>query len=39
MDTFSFVYKDTAYNYEPKGSYWRFMNTDGTYDIYDYDDW
>jgi hypothetical protein len=28
-----------AYNYEPKGNYWRLMNTDGTYDVYDYDDW
>jgi hypothetical protein len=39
MDTFSYVYKDMAYNYEPKGNYWRLMNTDGTYDVYDYDDW
>lgn len=37
MDTFSYVHKDVAYNYEPKGTYWRFMNTDGTYDVYDYD--
>lgn len=39
MDTFSYVQADTAYNFEPKGNYWRFMNTDGTYEIYDYDDW
>ncbi len=39
MDTFSYVQNNVAYNYEPKGNYWRLLNTDGTYDVYDFEDW
>lgn len=37
LDTFSYVQGDRAYNYKPEGNYWRFMNTDGTYDVYDWE--
>lgn len=32
MDTFCYIQDEWAYNYEPEGLYWRFQNTDGTYD-------
>ena len=38
MDTFSFLQGDLAYNYQPSGNYWCFINTDGTYEVYDYGD-
>lgn len=37
MDTFCYIKDDWAYNYEPDGVYWKFINTDGTYDIHDWD--
>ncbi len=32
MDTFCYIQGEWAYNYEPDGLYWKFQNTDGTYD-------
>jgi fibronectin type 3 domain-containing protein len=37
MDTFCYIKDDWAYNYEPGGVYWKFINTDGTYEIHDWD--
>jgi hypothetical protein len=37
MDTFCYIKDDWAYNYEPDGVYWKFINTDGTYEIHDWD--
>ena len=39
MDTFNNFQEDWAYNYQPKGNYWHMINTDGTYEPYDFDDW
>lgn len=36
MDTFCYIKDDWAYNYEPDGVYWKFGNTDGTYEILGY---
>jgi hypothetical protein len=38
MDTFSYFQDDWAYNYQPKGTFWHLINTDGTYEIYDFED-
>lgn len=39
MDTFNYFQKDLAYNYQPNGTHWHMINTDGTYEVYDFDDW
>jgi hypothetical protein len=33
MDTFSYFQEEWAYNYQPKGTFWHLINTDGTYEI------
>jgi hypothetical protein len=38
LDTFSYFQGEWAYNYQPNGKYWRMINTDGSYDIFDYED-
>jgi len=38
LDTFNYVQGEWAYNYEPNGNFWHFINTDGTYDVYDFED-
>ncbi len=38
MDTFSYFQGEWAYNYQPKGTYWHLINTDGSYEIYDFED-
>jgi hypothetical protein len=39
MDTFNYFQEDWAYNYQPKGNCWHMINTDGSYESYDFDDW
>jgi hypothetical protein len=38
MDTFNYFQEDWAYNYQPNGTYWYMINTDGTYELYDFED-
>ncbi len=38
MDTFSYFQGEWAYNYQPKGAFWHLINTDGTYELYDFED-
>jgi hypothetical protein len=38
MDTFNYFQGEWAYNHQPKGTFWHLINTDGTYELCDFDD-